>query len=313
VIVDEVVQVLYQLPQPMDRLKSTLFGERLWAIAWVVENHRNPTGYAFDEWMDFRSAGLLRGSVDWNVTLEKINATYNELNRIFAISDRKALRDQLRLWSDRLGQDQQHLSNPWVQAIGYINPGKRSRIVADELNSTTIGAYHSLLDAVERVAVERELISVAAEVLLHRLATGSAPERLQDLVPETFAAVPQDGVHGNPLRYRRLQGNDFLLYSLGPNGRDDEGSHRVHSIYRGIRLPGGLGYFYVEDVERTKRFFEQSGETPPADLSDTNSWIAQDADDISWRTPLPPEPLEEMLQRRIAEYTVDENGEMAVE
>lgn len=49
-----------------------------------------------------------------------------------------------------------------------------------------------------------------------------APD-LTVLVPDFLAAVPTDRMDGQPLRYRLLAGNTFLLYSVGEDGKDDGG------------------------------------------------------------------------------------------
>jgi hypothetical protein len=49
------------------------------------------------------------------------------------------------------------------------------------------------------------------------------PEKLQELVPDFLASVPIDPMDAKPLRYRREGDTDFVLYSVGENGRDDGG------------------------------------------------------------------------------------------
>src|SRR5581483_956076 len=49
------------------------------------------------------------------------------------------------------------------------------------------------------------------------------PATLNELVPNFLKAVPNDGMDGQPLRYRRNADGRFLLYSIGDNGKDDGG------------------------------------------------------------------------------------------
>ena len=56
----------------------------------------------------------------------------------------------------------------------------------------------------------------------YRLAQGKWPEKLDDLIPKYLARVPTDPFSGEPLLYRRLE-DGVVLYSVGLNGRDDEG------------------------------------------------------------------------------------------
>ena len=61
---------------------------------------------------------------------------------------------------------------------------------------------------------------------LYQREHGKFPGRLKALVPEFIPAVPLDpfnhsGAEGG-LKYRR-EGDSYLLYSLGFNGKDDDG------------------------------------------------------------------------------------------
>ena len=56
----------------------------------------------------------------------------------------------------------------------------------------------------------------------YRLAHGSLPESLAQLVPACIDEVPIDPYDGEPLRYRRLNPG-FVVYSIGINGKDDSG------------------------------------------------------------------------------------------
>ena len=59
---------------------------------------------------------------------------------------------------------------------------------------------------------------------------GSDPGRLADLVPRYLAAVPQDPFVGRDLVYKAGD-PDFLLYSLGPDRRDDGGQPLPEKSY----------------------------------------------------------------------------------
>jgi hypothetical protein len=64
---------------------------------------------------------------------------------------------------------------------------------------------------------------VACALERFRLLNGRYPENLQSLVPRFIEKVLPDVIDGEPLRYRRTDGGQFVLYSIGWNGRDDGG------------------------------------------------------------------------------------------
>ena len=57
----------------------------------------------------------------------------------------------------------------------------------------------------------------------YRLAHGTYPESLNELVPQFIDKLPHDIIGGQPLKYRRTTDGQFLLYSIGWNEADDGG------------------------------------------------------------------------------------------
>jgi hypothetical protein len=57
----------------------------------------------------------------------------------------------------------------------------------------------------------------------YRLAHGKYPETLAALVPQLLEKVPPDIINGEPLKYRLKENDQFVLYSVGWNGKDDGG------------------------------------------------------------------------------------------
>jgi hypothetical protein len=75
-----------------------------------------------------------------------------------------------------------------------------------------------------------QLASITAEARLacalerSRLAHGHYPEKLAELAPEFIPSVPAEVVNGEPYRYRRTDDDNFVLYSVGTDLRDDGGT-----------------------------------------------------------------------------------------
>ncbi len=66
---------------------------------------------------------------------------------------------------------------------------------------------------------------IACALERYRLVNLDYPEKLPQLVPKFITAVPKDH-DGADLKYQRKGKNEFLLYSLGPNGKDDGGINK---------------------------------------------------------------------------------------
>lgn len=84
----------------------------------------------------------------------------------------------------------------------------------------------SLINVVKRsdrmVAMSRLAETVCA-LERYRLAAGGYPKTLGELVPRYCTSVPLDPVDGQPLRYSPEAEGGFKLYSIGLNGKDDNG------------------------------------------------------------------------------------------
>jgi len=68
-----------------------------------------------------------------------------------------------------------------------------------------------------------DLARVACALERYRLAHGQYPESLDVLAPQFIAKLPHDIIGGQPLKYRRADDGQFVLYSIGLNETDDGG------------------------------------------------------------------------------------------
>lgn len=80
-----------------------------------------------------------------------------------------------------------------------------------------------------QVEAIRQLTIATIALERYRLKHGGYPDTLDALVPDFLAAVPVDWFDGKPLKYRPLPDGQYLLYSVGRDGRDDGGDPRPDS------------------------------------------------------------------------------------
>jgi hypothetical protein len=92
----------------------------------------------------------------------------------------------------------------------------------------------SLKAAQTQTAVDQAVLACALE--RYRLANGQFPERLDALAPHFLDKLPNDVISGEPLKYRRTSDGRFILYSVGWNGKDDNGATAKPAVSRnGVR------------------------------------------------------------------------------
>ncbi len=134
-------------------------------------------------------------------------------------------------------KDQGYMSSP-----GAAGPNESDVVYfANTTGESTRSVYHrarfllsdflgpSLDSAVNKVARTETLkqLTIAAIALeRHRLAKGSLPDNLAELVPTWLSKLPIDPMDGETLRYQKMENGEFLLYSVGTDGKDDQGDGR---------------------------------------------------------------------------------------
>lgn len=76
-----------------------------------------------------------------------------------------------------------------------------------------------------RLQAHLTLARTALAIERYRLATGTPPEQLDELVPTYLTEVPIDPFDGQPIRYRP-SASGYLLYSVDADGQDNGGRER---------------------------------------------------------------------------------------
>jgi hypothetical protein len=97
-----------------------------------------------------------------------------------------------------------------------------ARGVAEVLVKLVIPAVRRTQAAVDRSAAGHHTLQVAFALAAYQRDHASYPKGLDALAPKYLDKVPGDLFTGQPLVYRPTR-DGFVLYSLGPNGKDDEG------------------------------------------------------------------------------------------
>lgn len=93
------------------------------------------------------------------------------------------------------------------------------------LTRLAIPSTRKVLASARRKHAEVRCAAVALACERFRRKHNTWPESLDRLVPDSLDAVPLDPFDGAPLRYRRLD-DGVVVYSVGPDRRDDGGSVR---------------------------------------------------------------------------------------
>jgi hypothetical protein len=114
------------------------------------------------------------------------------------------------------------------QVLVRISSGEKveqdavSQEVGDALFSVMGSTCYVALPVEDRNRAMLDVTQVALALAAYRADEGHWPKELKELVPRYAAEIPQDLFAEQPLIYR-VDEDQFLLYSRGPNGNDDAG------------------------------------------------------------------------------------------
>lgn len=108
----------------------------------------------------------------------------------------------------------------WRSRIQRVVLNKEDRSVDLIVRTRDMPSARSMHD---RCLVIARLNMTEMAIEMYRQENARVPLDLRELVPRYLSAVPLDPHSGQPLVYRRTD-DEYLLYSVGPDGEDDGGS-----------------------------------------------------------------------------------------
>jgi hypothetical protein len=163
--------------------------------------------------------------VDWNVALRMGNRWFDRLvdavrkpthtERMRAVEE--ADRELQRLLK---AVNEKKLPDQWLPD----DPRKlRSGLIGAACLALYAPSMESPVVCRDRDSMRFEVTKLAFAVAAYRADRGSYPATLAELLPQYLAEVPKDVFNNDSDLHYTRQGDGYLLYSVGQNGRDDGG------------------------------------------------------------------------------------------
>ena len=178
--------------------------------------------------------------LDWDLILVKMNQWYDrqsEPMRKPSFSERKQALAEFE-------RDLEKLKIRIAEKIGSPEKGKRweseinslsgkpaavrreaSETMADFLVSILMPSLGRISEMYDRAIMQRGVAEVALALAACKAERGEYPEKLAELAPKYLKTIPDDLFIEKPLHYNRTD-KGYLLYSIGPNMKDDGGKGR---------------------------------------------------------------------------------------
>lgn len=155
-----------------------------------------------------------------NAYIEAIRG--NDPERIVSFNKKRAQEIRFR---DQARKQQ----TPWKLVMDRMAGGTQTKrimadFIVDGLLSIPPPPYEQQVSRYHVFLGELDVLRTGLAVKLYQRSRKRLPDDLEQLVPLLLPAVPQDSFDGfNALRYVKT-GNKFRVYSLGPDGKDSQGS-----------------------------------------------------------------------------------------
>ncbi len=121
--------------------------------------------------------------------------------------------------------NQRAASQPWNQnsVAALPKPIKAYGILAALMLPALEKAFDKAIETQHQIDLAEVAITLERYYLVHH----RYPEALSDLTPAYMEKEPLDPMTGEPWQYQREGNRGFLLYSVGKNGRDEQGNYRA--------------------------------------------------------------------------------------
>jgi hypothetical protein len=182
---------------------------------------------------------VLQG-IDWDPALKKANKWYDRLVLAMRVKDRARRQMRLNDLEKELKETRAKLTEAGGLAKLVLGGSEgKGNVVGDVLITLMIPAVQKVQQAWDRTQQTQDNALLAFALEAYRRDNGSYPKALAALTPTYIDNVPADLFSGQPLLYKPSD-KGYLLYSVGPNGKDDGG--RTYEDQQGaddlvVRMP----------------------------------------------------------------------------
>jgi hypothetical protein len=223
---------------------STLAQLRRQSYVFLYEE-QHPAGKDLKDFLD-RLHAAAREVRDWDAVLHRCNDHFDRLVAAARMPPGAARKEALaQIEAER---ETHSAAESQLGAFTTLSQKDRTSVFASAL-ITFLGPIHQTssftFDVPARSVIwpyddpntRLELTRLAAALAVYRAENAQYPEKLDELVPGVLANLPLDAHNGLLFRYRR-DGEGYLLYGIGANGRDEGGSsaHGFDYVFEGRRI-----------------------------------------------------------------------------
>lgn len=190
--------------------------------------------------IDYGTDNMPRVNANWDAGMRAINDWGDRQDKAWTVNPPAARLAALKELDAEVHRLTRGIPDPWREPSPtpprgwfgrFVKPKSQwdpwARRFAKDSGTACLSAQgllgHKLCVLECATEMEFQLTRLALALAACKAQHGQYPEALDALVPEYLKEVPRDLFVDQPLKYRR-QGEGYLLYSVGPNTKDDGGA-----------------------------------------------------------------------------------------
>jgi hypothetical protein len=165
---------------------------------------------------------LFTRSVDWDNALRNANTFYNRYATATQFSDRKARQREMDQIESEIQMPMKESEDLGLIGRYLMSPTRRGEFMGNRLLGLLLPAFDKIQTAAERNEQTQRNLRLAFALAAFHADIKRYPAKLDELAPKYMDKIPSDLFSDKPLIYKP-NSDSYLLYSVGPNGKDDEG------------------------------------------------------------------------------------------
>lgn len=217
-ILDRLSKSTSGLPSPRSLAQLLDTGERFVHLDSRMAAARGETGQPSNIIQEM----AMRRGLDWNIILSQANDAMDQLVDAAKTDDPAARIRALRQTHLKIDNHIEQRTRGWKAVLSMLYRSGRSRFFGNMLTSIQLPEAHILASSLNRTDILLELAKIIPAFGDYRAEHDEYPETLKTLVPNYLDALTEDPYTDGAYRYRRTEAG-CLIYSVGLNGRDDQG------------------------------------------------------------------------------------------
>jgi hypothetical protein len=171
-------------------------------------------------------AKLLLEKVDWDPALRNANRWYDRLVAAMSDPDPGSRKKKLATIEADVKALHKRAVNPQALTEAFLakkeSAKRRGKAIGDLLLALMLPAIAKLQKAADQATQRQDNLTLAFALARYQREHGRYPRKLAVLAPKYLKKIPHDLFSGKVLVYRP-SAKGYLLYSVGPDGKDDDG------------------------------------------------------------------------------------------